>query len=52
MSGIPDERRLFPVTVPIIFLRRSFQPLLDEVQHVPINDPMGEALRSDQCAVC
>jgi hypothetical protein len=28
----------------IIFLDRHFQPLLDQMQNVPINDPTGDAL--------
>ena len=43
-SGVPVGRRPFPVTVSIVFLDRCFQPLLDEVQNVPINNPTGYAL--------
>jgi site-specific DNA recombinase len=43
-SGVPVGRRPFPVTVSIVLFHWRFQPLLDEVQNVPINDPTGDAL--------
>jgi hypothetical protein len=42
--GVPVGRRPFPVTVSIVLFHRRFQPLLDEVQNVPIDDPTSDAL--------
>jgi len=42
-SGILVDRCPFPATMAIIFFHRGIQPLSDEVQHIPVNYPTGDA---------